>query len=125
MRRLYSLLPRNDTFDMIIIDYDINDCAVLVDTKESRIQLQSCTEALIRRSLLHKSNPAVIFLNIASSHYRGNILGYTCGTYHTCFMIGEVRLPILKAYGVPMISHRAAVWTNFSCLVPSSIWPCG
>ena len=109
---------------MIIIDYDVNDCAGLGDNKESQVNLQSCTEALVRRSLLHKSNPAVLFLNVASSHYRGSLMGYRCDTYHTCFMIGEVRLPILKAYGVPMVSQKPALWPNFSCSVPSYIWRC-
>ena len=37
--------------------------------------------------------------------------------------MGEIRLPVLNAYGCPMISQKMAIWENFSCPL-TDLWPC-
>lgn len=124
IRRLYSLLHPRDRFDMIIVDYDVNDCVNLENTDESRLKIQSCTEVLVRRVLMHRSHPALIFLNTATTHYGEMFNRLDCENWGRCWSIGEVRLPILKAYGVPTISQKTSLWSNFTCNVPAYIWPC-
>lgn len=124
IRRLFSLMPAKKMFDLVIVDYDVNDCATMEDTDEARMKLQSCTEALVRRVLMHPSNPALIFLNTATTHHWEMKNDAKCLNWGRCWSLGEVRLPVLKGYGVPIISTKTALWSNFTCDVPKHLWPC-
>ena len=83
----------------------------------------SVTEMLVRGILSHHTQPAVMFLNIAASG-EGSLLKPRCNLYNTCYTFNRIRLPILRAYAVPMLSQRDALWSNFSCPPPWKQWMC-
>lgn len=54
--------------DLVIVDYDINDCATLQDDDHARHMFTANTELLVRRLLMHQSEPAVLLTNVAINH---------------------------------------------------------
>ena len=81
------------------------------------------TEMLIRGILSHRTQPALMFLNVAASR-DGTLVKARCSLYNTCYTFSRVRLPILHTYAVPMLSQRDAFWSNFSCPPPGRLWMC-
>ena len=123
LHSLESLIPFNT--DLVIVDYDVNDCANMGRDNESYNYIWTLTEVMIRR-LAHRAHPpAILFMNIASQHAGNREYIYPdCQTFHSCYSIGEVRLPVLDAYYVPMVSAKLAFWHNFTCPPPREIWSC-
>ena len=78
------------------------------------------TEMMVRGILSHHTQPALLFFNIAAAD-EGYLLKAHCSLYNTCYTFNRLRLPILQAYAVPMISQRDAVWSNFSCPPPGKV----
>ena len=113
------------TVDLVIIDYDVNDCAYFAVSKSYPSIIASYTEVMLRRVLEHKTQPAVIYLNVATTNMdKDNGMQPHCDVYSTCYTIGETRLPVLRHYGVPLVSQKTALWYNFSCPPPTTLWPC-
>ena len=113
------------TVDLVVVDYDVNDCAMSYTNMASFTDFtQSVTEVFIRRVLGHATAPAVMYLNIATSHADGAAMRARCSLYDACYLIGEKRLPVLRQYGVPIVSQQTALWFNFSCPPPMQIWTC-
>jgi hypothetical protein len=83
-----------------IVDYDINDCAKLEDNDDARNTLMAHTELIVRRLLMHNSEPAVLFVNVAVTHQGSGQLKPFCNMHGTCYSIGDIRSPILNQYGV-------------------------
>ena len=123
LHSLESLIPLKT--DLVIVDYDINDCASMRRDNESYNYIWTLTEVMIRR-LAHRAHPpAILFMNIATQRHNNRVQIYPdCQTFHTCYSIGEVRLPVLDAYYVPMVSAKLAFWHNFTCPPPREIWSC-
>lgn len=121
LHRLKTLIP--GSVDLVIVDYDVNDCADLEKHESSQQHLMSVTELLVRLLLNHKSAPAVVFLNVAVNHHEVPLTP-TCDILHTCYAIGHIRRGILDSYGVPQISQKEAIWSNFTCPPPQHVWPC-
>jgi hypothetical protein len=109
--------------DLVIIDYDVNDCAYLQDNQNSRHYLMASTELIVRRLLSHEVEPAVLFVNVAINH-KGSHVEPQCHMHNTCYSIRDIRLPILNTYGIPLISQKTAIWSNFSCPPSANLWRC-
>ena len=128
LNRLHALfMDVTDTVvDLAVVDYDVNDCAVYNDNKGDRERVLAITEVFVRRLLGHATRPAVLFLNIAIMHKDGGGDGIKahCSQYGTCYTMGEARWPVLSRYGVPLVSQKTALWSNFSCPPPKPVWPC-
>jgi hypothetical protein len=116
------LFPSYEDSDLVIVDYDVNDCALISDSNSSYAEVQGITELLVRKVLTLPS-PAIIFLNVAVNHRKRPLRG-ECYMHNTCYSMDHIRQPVLSAYNVPIVSAKAAVWTNFSCPPPPSVWPC-
>jgi hypothetical protein len=154
LNRFDTLIPHNINIDLIIFDYDINDCALMQDDYSSRRKVQAATELAIRKtlSLTHshhgphssKENddikgPAIMFSNVAVNHDRQKIHMY-CGNFYSCYSIGDFRYEVAAEYSVPILSQRYALFSNhndhnninnktdpsfsFLCQPPNSLWPC-
>jgi hypothetical protein len=132
LNRLGPTLPNDVNIDLVIVDYDVNDCAFMYDDKISRIRVQSATELAIRKvlSLVHPVNnssplkgPAIAFSNVAINHQGGKI-HMECETYPTCYSIGDIRNVIASAYAVPVISQKYSLYQDVVCDPPGNLWPC-
>jgi hypothetical protein len=151
LNRFDTLIPHNIKIDLIIFDYDINDCALMQDDYSSRRKVQAATELAIRKtlSLTHRHHslkeddltkgPAIMFLNVAVNHDRQKI-HMSCANYHSCYSIGDFRYELAAEYSVPILSQRYALFSNhndstninnkndpsfsFLCRPPNSLWPC-
>ena len=121
LHRLRSLIPSSS--DLVVVDYDVNDCAMLQDSPSSRAEMQGITELMVRRILSYTPGGALLFLNVAVNHRKRPLRG-ECYMLQTCYAMDTIRLPVLQAYQVPLISEKAAVWSNFSCPPPPTVWPC-
>ena len=110
------------TIDLVIVDYDITDCSFLQESASEKLHVMASTELLIRRLLQHNKTPAVIFTNVAVTH-AGSRLQEECKIHNTCYSMGELRLPVLKAYSCPIVSQKLAIWEHFSCPLADH-WPC-
>jgi hypothetical protein len=112
--------------DMVIVDYDVNDCALISGDAASFSEVQGVTELLIRSIMNHEkhsADTAVVFMNVAVNHRKRPLRG-ECYMYNTCYSMDNIRQPVLSAYSVPLVSSKSAVWANFSCPPPPDIWPC-
>jgi len=123
---MYALQSLDDLVepysDLVIIDYDVNDC-VTIGKNLSHTHILTTTELIIRRISELRPNyppPAIMFLNIAIQYISKSSIQKDCKTFHSCYSISEVRLPILNAYYIPMVSQKLALWDNFSCLPPGT-----
>ena len=119
--RLDSLLMSG--VDLVIVDYDVTDCYAISDTEDDQAYHAAVTELLVRRLLVHSHfQPAVLFMHVAVTNSGSwNALDRTrqrC--YH---LMDTVRVDTLRAYGVPIVSQRMAMWEDFSCPL-STHWPC-
>lgn len=123
LNRLPFLIRPDEEADLIIVDYDINDCALIFDSDDSRGSYLSTIEVLIKRLLAYKSKPGVIFLNVAINHH-GHFLRGTCDMFPTCYSLNEIRFQLLDLYGIPVISQRQAIWEFFDCQPYEHLWPC-
>lgn len=120
-----SLNAFNSLLDLVIVDYDVNDCSDFsAENIDQREDLQAITEQLVRRLLSHPAKPAVMFMNIAINHAHYRPMKGDCSMYHSCYVMGEVRKPVLDAYSVPILSQKLALWHHFSCPPPAHMWPC-
>ena len=121
------LLPRlsqyfllSEPVDLVVLDYDVNDMAEWRDSDAARLDMQAHMEILARRLLLQPAGPAVIYLNVATSH-RGNkeVLGIQpwCSEYRTAYQVGAVKAPVFShpLYAVPIVSQKTAIWRNWVC----------
>ena len=115
----------DDNTDLLIIDYDVNDCIHIQGNTRTVDFVMSVTELAVRRLMQRKNPPAIIFLNVAHQHR--TVEKFTkpdCKTFYSCYSIGEMRLPILDAYYVPTISQKLALWHDFACPPPFALWSC-
>ena len=119
---LNALLSDVPSIDLVIIDYDITDCSLIQDSVFDRMYVMASTELLIRRLLKKNKKTAIIFMNVAVSH-TGSRLQEECKIHNTCYSMGEIRLPVLRAYGCPIVSQKLAIWEHFSCPLANH-WPC-
>lgn len=106
--------------DLVVLDYDINDMAVWSDSPQHRLDLQAHMEILIRRLLLLPSGPAVVYLNVATSHHVNKVssgIQPWCSEYHTAWQLGAVKGPIVThpSLSVPVVSQKQALWRNWVC----------
>jgi hypothetical protein len=133
LNRWETILPSDSNIDLIIVDYDINDCAFMNDDKFSRIRVQAATELTVRKTLhrVHTYNnpdsslikgPAIIFSNVAINH-NGRNIHMECKNYFSCYSIGDIRNVVASPYLVPMISQKYALWNDL-CDPPPKLWPC-
>jgi len=114
-----------EPMDLVTIDYDVNDCATMRgDLASDQTDYIGHTEYLLREVLEHETLPAVLFVNNAITHSHSSHIIGSCGLYHTCYALGELRRPILDAYQIPIISQKEAIWHNFSCPPPEWRWSC-
>ena len=121
LNSLLSDIEQYRHLDLVIVDYDITDCYEMHDSPLEQTRVMAVTELLVRRILAHPKKPAVMFTNVAvssSKEMKGD-----CGIHNTCYSIGEIRERVLSIYGVPLISQKYAIWSNFSCPLGKH-WPC-
>jgi len=119
LQSLTDLVEPNS--DLVIIDYDVNDCSTIGNNRISHTHILTTTELIIRRiSELYPNSPppAIMFLNIAVHMSSRSSIQKDCKTFHSCYSISEMRLPVLNAYYIPMVSQKLALWDNFSCPPP-------
>jgi hypothetical protein len=110
--------------NLVIVDYDVNDCLIVKPTDNYIPEMQGITELIVRKTLMElQPHAAMVFLNVPVNHHSDMPLFGECSMYSTCYSMDHMRRPVLTEYGVPQISFKAA-WTNFSCAPPPSIWPC-
>lgn len=111
-----------ELIDLVILDYDVNDCAHMVnDNVRQQVDLTTQLESLVRQVLEKSVNSAIVYLNIAVA---GGAMLPDCNYYHTCYAMGELKRPVFDAYSVPIISQKLALWYNFSCPPTEHMWPC-
>lgn len=109
---------KKEIVDLIILDYDVNDCIIYdVTSRKQRITYLSQIELLLRRLLLLKNQPAILYYNVAiSTDVAANHgLKYDCNDYKKCYQIGEVKKPLMDYYNISILSQKHAIWSNFSC----------
>jgi hypothetical protein len=74
MNYLLEPLPNKNHVDLVIYDYDVNDCHIAFNDKNSLemnvMEASTLAEAVIRSILLHDVKPAMLYLNIATTHER-------------------------------------------------------
>ena len=100
---------------MIILDYDINDGSLWEDSDNSRENLISHIEILIKRILLLKQKTAILYFNVATSIRSNYEISPYCSEYKTMWQLGDVKLPIMKYYDIQIISQKMAIWRNWTC----------
>jgi len=54
----------------------------------------------------------------------GDQLSPNCIEDLACYTMDYSRYNILKAYSIPFISQKFALWSNFSCPAPKKYWDC-
>jgi hypothetical protein len=110
--------------DLVIVDYDVNDCLLVRYNDNFVRQIQGVTEILVRKTLAHlQPTAAMVFLNVPVNHKRDSPLKGDCSIYETCYAFDHIRRPVLTAYGVPIVSSKA-LWSHFNCAPPQHLWPC-
>lgn len=110
--------------DLVIVDYDVNDCLLVRYNDNFVTQVQGVTELMVRRTLGHlQPSAAIVFFNVVVNHKRNVPLRGECSIFETCYSFDHIRRPVLSAYGIPIISTKA-FWTHFTCAPPSHLWPC-
>ena len=68
LHRLYALIPAE--VDLVIVDYDVNDCADLTEADSSRTHLVAVTEILARRyKIFHAHFSVTSFLFIPGCYF--------------------------------------------------------
>jgi lysophospholipase L1-like esterase len=100
------VLKRNP--DLLIVEYGVND-AIVSSTESGKLQyttmMRSATELLIRKFLQHnevmKTKNAMMYLVLQRSFDE-----------RSYFYPSEVYYPVCKAYGIPVVSVRDAIWPN-------------
>ena len=120
--RLDSLLV--DGVDLVIVDYDVTDCYAMSDSPDDRAYHAATTELLVRRLLTNpRYSPAVLVVHVAVTNSGSwaalDKARQRC--YH--LMDNAWRVNTLRAYGVPIVSQKLAMWEHFDCPL-SEHWPC-
>jgi len=112
--------------DLIVLDYDVNDCTTLGTKKSLQRYFLVDIELLVRQLMLLSSEPALLYFNVAISRSVGvgGSLSPLCLDYKTCYQMDEMKKPIMDRYGVPILSQKLAIWGNFSCPGDSRLWDC-
>ena len=124
LHRLPSLILAQEEVDLVIIEYDINDCAMVEESDHAHERFLEWYELLLRRLLLLPNNVAVLYFNAAVSHSTGDELLARCFEYKQCYQLDALKRPLTEAYGIPMISQRDAIWVDFSCPPSARDWDC-
>jgi len=122
LQRLPALLSIDQSIDLIIIDYEVNNCAVLANSDKSRASYIASFEVLIRKILTFHPHTAIVSLNIATTH--SGSMTSNCHIFSNCYSMKEVSASLLEAYGIPVVSQRDAIWSRFECPPPRGLWPC-
>lgn len=137
--------------DLVIIDYDINDGALLndlprldgpsssrkrkVSERELRERLVASSEVLLRLILGLSKRPAVLWVDSFAYDGRGaaglspDLANATCAHLNgRGYSLAEARRRVMDAYGVPSIALRDAVFPDIHCPPPASLkshlWRC-
>ena len=124
LERLSHYFPRSAQVDLVLLDYDINDMAAWADSDEERAAMQAVVELVVRRVLLARQSPAVVWVNVATSHRSGGSVVPQCIEYRSMWQHYQAKLPVMDAYGVAVVSQQAAVWSNWSCPPHRGFWDC-
>ena len=124
LHRLSSFISSSDPVDLVILEYDINDCAIIGDNDHAREKFMEWYELLLRRLLLLPNNVAVLYFNAAISHSSGKELQAHCWEYRQAYQMDALKKPLTEAYGIPMISQRDAIWGDFACPPTGKDWDC-
>eukprot|EP01041_Mallomonas_annulata_P002735 gene2735-5384_t len=124
--RLYNLLPEDMKVDMIIIDYDINDCHWItrdLTSDTTHEYFRSMTEVLIRRLQRRDNSTAIVFTNVATTFLHTGVMTASC-LWYPCYTMAATRRPVLDAYFIPVISQQHALWPVFECPPTAEFWTC-
>jgi lysophospholipase L1-like esterase len=81
LHRLASFIHAEDEVDLVILEYDINDAALVADNPEDHEYFMTWTELLLRRLLLLPNRVAVLYFHTAVSHRSGGELMPLCSEY--------------------------------------------
>lgn len=115
--------------DMIIIDYNANDCASHQlgqgeSTDAARLRLLGIMEALVRRLLVY-TNAAIVLYDVAITHLSPFKMEPRCqDEYKTCYAMYEIFEPLVSRYGIPVISQKEALWQHYALPPPPEYWDC-
>jgi hypothetical protein len=147
----FHRIPTNA--DLVLVDYDVNDGALLNDIPQGsrssdkedhlgsmRRQLVAASEVLLRQALSLSSRPAVVWLD--SFAYDGrepstplvprppDLANASCSAIRPRgYSLTDERRAVMDHYGVPRLSVRDAVWPLPQCPSaaasrPWNIWTC-
>lgn len=102
--------------DLVLVDYGVND-PIVSSTEQGRFQyagmMRAATELLIRRILtLRRDNPVALLYFVLQRSFDKD----------TYYFPDEVYYPVCRAYGVPVVSARDAIWPHPD-VVRHNLWP--
>jgi hypothetical protein len=125
----HSVLGGGQAADMIILDYNVNDCAALSPGGRkpddvARLRQLGFFEAIVRRLMKLHSNPAIVYYDVAVTHTEAFQMGVNCDEYQSCWQGYEIHTPILHQYAIPAVSQKDALWPRFTYPPPLEYWDC-
>lgn len=133
--------------NLVFVDYDVNDGALLNDVprtnkrhiqasenlKALRERIVAASEVLLRKIFELPSQPAIVWVDSFSFDGRRpdgppSLLLATCEHVNgRGYSLADARASLLEQYGVPRLSIRDAVWPRVDCLPSNqstSVWTC-
>ena len=140
----FHRIPRDA--DLYLIDYDVNDGALLNDIPRSaptarrmsrmnselepmREKIVAASEVLLRWLFELPSHPAVAWIDTFAFDGKGDpdrvphLTNATCSEiYGRGYNVVDARRRVMDYYGVPRLSIRDAVWPSINC--PTGLWEC-
>lgn len=126
---IHSVLGDNQAADLIILDYNANDCSMhSVGTGAAmdagRRRVLGIEEALLRR-LMQLQSAAVVLYDVAITHLIPYRMEPRCeDEYRSCYAMYEIFQPVLKRYAVPVVSQKEGLWEHFHMPPPLEYWDC-
>lgn len=124
-----SFLGDNQAADMIILDYNANDCSmhsVGVGAKmdAGRHRVLAIEEALVRR-LMQLHSAAIVLYDVAITHRIPYHMAPRCeDEYHSCYAMYEILQPVSHRYAIPVVSQKEGLWEHFHMPPPPEYWDC-
>ena len=118
------LFSHGTPVDVVVLDYDINDMVLWTSGRESSVDLLATLELVIYRLLLLEARPAVVYLNVATTHSRVRDLQPQCSEYVMGWQLIRLKEVITRYFDVYTVSQRQAIWSDYLCPAPRGLWDC-
>jgi len=138
----FSRIPQDA--DLVFVDYDVNDGALLNDIPRSnkravsaserlkalRERIVAASEVLLRKALQLPKQPALAWVDSFSYDGRRpeelpSLSTATCEDVSgRGYSLPDARASLLQRYGVPRLNIRDEIWPHVNCLPNASAWVC-